>query len=132
MLGILDFGMTGWFKTRSEIAAFTVGPASFLSIPGEIYPEIINGGIETPEGRDFQIDVVEYPPLRKLMPGSFRFIIGLSNDEIGYIIPKSQWDVQPPYTYKRDNAPYGEENSIGPETAPILYREFRNILNELK
>lgn len=131
MLGILDFGMTGWFKTRSEIAAFTVGPASFLSIPGEIYPEMINGGVEAPEGRDFLIDVVEYPPLRELMPGLYQFIIGLGNDEIGYIIPKSQWDVQPPFTYGRDDAPYGEENSIGPETAPILYREFRNILNEL-
>jgi hypothetical protein len=131
MLGILDFGMTGWFKSRSEIAAFTVGPASFLSIPGEIYPEMINGGVEAPEGRDFLIEVVEYPPLRDLMPGLFQFIIGLANDEIGYIIPKSQWDVQPPFTYGRDDAPYGEVNSFGPETAPILYREFRNILNEL-
>jgi len=56
----------------------------------------------------------------------------LSNDEIGYIIPKSQWDVEAPYTYEDDEAPYGEENSIGPETAPILYREIRKILHELQ
>jgi hypothetical protein len=130
MLGILDFGMTGWFKTRSEIAAFTIGPASFMCVPGEIYPELVNGGVEAPEGQDYQISPIEDPPLRELMPGSYRFVIGLSNDEIGYILPKSQWDEEAPYTYSRDNAPYGEENSLGPETAPILYREFKKILSD--
>ena len=131
MLGLLDFGMTGWFKTRSEIAAFTLGPASFLSVPGEVYPEIINGGVEAPEGQDFQIPAVEDPPLRELMPGDYRFVIGLANDEIGYILPKSQWDVEAPYTYGREKAPYGEENSLGPETAPLLYKEYKNILKDL-
>jgi len=131
LLGVLDFGMTGWFKTRSEIAAFEVGPASFICVPGEIYPELVNGGVEAPEGQDFQISAVEDPPLRELMPGNHHFVIGLANDEIGYILPKSQWDVEPPYTYGRDDAPYGEENSLGPETAPILYRELEKILKEL-
>ena len=132
MLGVLDFGMTGWFKIRTEIAAFTVGPASFLSIPGEIYPEIVNGGVEAPVGQDYELDPVEIPPMRELMPGKYRFVICLSNDEIGYIVPKSQWDVEAPYTYNREKAPYGEENSIGPETAPILHREIRKILSELQ
>ncbi len=131
MFGILDFGMTGWFKIRTEIAAFTLGPASFLSVPGEIYPELVNGGVEAPIGQDYDIDPIEDPPLRELMPGKFRFVIGLSNDELGYILPKSQWDEEPPYTYEDDEAPYGEENSIGPETAPLLYDEFKKILNEL-
>ena len=131
MFGILDFGMTGWFKVRSEVAAFTVGPASFLSVPGEIYPELVNGGVEAPEGQDYKIDPIESPPLRELMPGKFRFVIGLSNDELGYILPKSQWDEEAPYTYEDDDSPYGEENSIGPETAPLLYDEFKKILNEL-
>ncbi|MEN8157657.1 MAG: hypothetical protein ABFS10_11965 [Bacteroidota bacterium] len=131
MLGVLDFGMKGWFNVRSEVAAFTLGPASFLSVPGEIYPEIVNGGVEAPEGQDFQMAVTEAPPLRQLMPGDYRFVIGLSNDEIGYIIPKSQWDVEAPFTYDRDDAPYGEENSLGPETAPLLYNRFREILEDL-
>ncbi|MCK5134676.1 MAG: hypothetical protein KAR19_02725 [Bacteroidales bacterium] len=130
MLGVLDFGMTGWFKIRTELAAFTLGPASFLCIPGEIYPEIVNGGIEAPGGQDYEIDPIEIPPLRELMPGKYRFIVGLSNDEIGYILPKSQWDEEAPYTY--DDAPYGEKNSVGPETAPILHREFQKILSELQ
>jgi len=131
MMKILDFGMTGWFKTRTEISAFTLGPASFLSVPGEIYPELVNGEAESPEGQDFKIQVLETPPLRDLMPGEFKFIIGLGNDEIGYILPKSQWDEEAPYTYGRDKAPYGEENSLGPETAPLLHKEYQNILSEL-
>jgi len=131
MMGVLDFGMTGWFKTRTEVAAFTVGPASFISVPGEIYPEIVNGGVEAPEGQDFPISAVEDPPLRDLMPGDYKFVIALANDEIGYILPKSQWDVDLPFTYAREKAPYGEENSLGPETAPLLYKEFQNILKDL-
>ena len=131
MLGVLDFGLTGWFKTRTEIAAFSLGPASFICVPGEIYPEIVNGGVEAPEGQDYKMDPVESTALRDLMPGDYRFVIGLSNDEIGYILPKSQWDVEAPFTYSREKAPYGEENSLGPETASILYKGFTEILNEL-
>ena len=132
VLGVLDFGMAGWFKKRSEVAAFTLGPATFLAVPGEIYPEIVNGGVEAPEGRDFDITPVETPPLRELMPGRYKFVMGLANDEIGYIIPKSQWDEEAPYTYGRKKAPYGEENSLGPETAPLLYKELSGILEELE
>ncbi len=131
-LGVLDIGMAGWFKKRSEVAAFTLGPATFLAVPGEIYPEIVNGGVEAPQGQDFDIKPIETPPLRELMPGKYKFVMGLANDEIGYIIPKSQWDEKAPYTYGRNKAPYGEENSLGPETAPQLYKAFTGILKELK
>ena len=131
ILGVLDFGMTGWFKTRSEVSAFTLGPASFLMVPGEIYPEIVNGGAEAPDEQDFKTGVLETPPLREMMPGEFKFIIGLANDEIGYILPKSQWDVEAPFAFDEKDAPYGEENSLGPETAPILHSEYKQILKEL-
>jgi len=101
------------------------------TIPGEVYPEIINGGIEAPEGRDFNIDPVEVPPVREMMPGKYKFVFGLANDEIGYIIPKSQWDADAPYTYDRKDSPYGEQNSPGPETAPALHRNLQEMLNEL-
>jgi len=127
-IGILDRGMSGWMKMRTEIAVFRVGPLYFATLPGEVYPEIINGGVESPEGRDFNVDPLEIPPVRDMMPGKYKFIIGLANDEIGYIIPKSQWDVKAPYTYDRNNSPYGEENSAGPETAPVLHENLRYML----
>jgi hypothetical protein len=129
-VGLMKGEMSGWMQKRTEAAAWSIGPASFLTFPGELYPEILNGGVEALPGRDFEVDPLEVPPLRELMPGDFRFGIGLANDEIGYIIPKSQWDVKKPYIY-RDRPCYGEENSLGAETAPLLHNELRLLLEEL-
>ncbi|WP_436418042.1 neutral/alkaline non-lysosomal ceramidase N-terminal domain-containing protein [Petrimonas sulfuriphila] len=129
-IGIMDADMTGWMKKRTEAAVWSIGPASFITFPGELYPEIVNGGVVALPGRDFPVDPQEAPPLRDMMQGTFRFGIGLANDEIGYIIPKSQWDVKKPYVY-RDRPYYGEQNSLGPETAPLLYEELRQLLKEL-
>lgn len=130
-IGVLDRGMTGWWKVRTEIAAFTIGPASFLTIPGEIYPEIVNGGIEAPEGQDFKISPVEVPPLRDLMPGKFKFVIGMANDELGYFIPKSQWDHKAPWLYNAEKETYGEINSLGAETAPLIHRQASEIISSI-
>ena len=127
-LGIFNRGLTGWMRFRSEIAFWQMGPASFLHHPGELYPEIADGGIEAPVGQDFDIGPQEIPPLRQEMPGKYKFITGLSNDMIGYIIPKSQWDVKPPHTYGRERRPYGEINSLGPETAPILHTAIMELI----
>ena len=131
LLGVLKRGMNGWMKVRSEVAAFSIGPAHFITVPGEIYPEIVNGGIENPEGQDYPILPLEVPPLRALMQGEYKFIIGLANDMTGYIIPKSQWDTEAPFTYGRKSAPYGEINSLGPETAPTIHAELKLLLEDL-
>ena len=75
---------------------------------------------------------MEVPPVRDMMPGKYKFVIGLANDEIGYIIPKSQWDTKSPFTYGSKKSPYGEENSLGPETGPILHRNLLEMLAELE
>jgi hypothetical protein len=129
--GLIHRGTVGWMKMRSELSVFNLGPISFATLPGEAYPEMINGGVEAPEGADFGIQPLEVPPVREMMKGKYKFIFCLANDEIGYIIPKSQWDEKAPYTYGRKDAPYGEENSLGPETAPLLYRNLKEMLSEL-
>jgi hypothetical protein len=130
--GVLDRGTTGWMKMRSELAVFSIGPLSFATLPGEVYPEIVNGGVEAPEGQDYNIKPDEVPSIREMMGGKYKYIFGLANDEIGYIIPKSQWDVKAPYTYgRKDGPPYGEVNSLGPETAPALHRNLKEMLKEL-
>jgi hypothetical protein len=128
--GIIDRGMTEKWQVRTEMAAWKIGPASFLTIPGEIYPEIVNGGIESPKGQDFQISPIEIPPLRELMTGEYKFVFGMANDELGYIIPKSEWDNEAPWIYGNKEL-YGEENSLGPETAPIIYEVATELLNNL-
>ncbi|MFN8241472.1 MAG: neutral/alkaline non-lysosomal ceramidase N-terminal domain-containing protein [Bacteroidales bacterium] len=131
LFGIIKRKGGGLRRTFTELAAFNIGPASFLTLPGEVYPELVNGGIEAPENNDFNIAPSETPPLRDMMKGRFKFIIGLANDEIGYILPKSQWDVEKPFTYGRKSSPYGEGNSLGPETARILHDSIVLMLKKL-
>ena len=123
----------GWFwgKARTEINAFRIGEVEILTTPGELYPEIAIGGVEAPEGQDFPIGPVEVPPLYGEMGGKMNLMIGLANDEIGYMLPKSQWDVEPPFAYGRKKAQYGEENSGGPDIGPTYHREARALLERL-
>ena len=58
-------------------------------------------------------------------------VLGLANDELGYIIPKSEWDKEAPYLYDSPKAHYGEVNSAGPETAPILHKTLKDMLEKL-
>lgn len=132
ILGVIKQGFNGWGMHRSEMAAFTIGKASFLTLPGEIYPEIVYGGIEAPKGQDFFVDPVEVPPLHSAMPGDYHFFMGLTNDEMGYIIPKSEWDKKEPYLYGEEDGHYGESNSLGPETGVIIHKMAMEILSELK
>jgi DNA-binding NtrC family response regulator len=75
---------------------------------------------------------IEVPPLREIMPGKIRFVFGLANDEIGYLIPKSEWDGKRPYLYGSTNPIYGEINSCGPETAGTVYRAIRELCGHSK
>lgn len=38
----------------------------------------------------------------------------------------------PPFLYGADRAPYGEINSVGPETAFLLHGAFRELLEALR
>lgn len=115
---------------RTEIAWLQLGQLSVAAIPGEIYPELVLDQVPepAPAGADFP-DAPAEPAIYKHMPGPQRMIIGLANDEIGYILPKRQWDEKKPFTYDYKNAPYGEINSLGPETAPLLCTEFRKLVS---
>jgi hypothetical protein len=127
---LIDRGHVHWKTMRTEVALLTIGEASIACVPGEIYPEIVNGGIERAPGGDFDIPPAEVPPLRELMPGRIKFVISLANDEIGYTIPKSEWDEKPPYIYGATGPVYGEINSCGPETAPLLHSAFAELCRE--
>jgi hypothetical protein len=130
-LGLFGRGHPRLNTIRSEVAVVTFGEASLTCVPGELYPEIANGGIEHPPGADFDIAPVEVPSLRQLMPGRVKFLIGLANDEVGYIIPKSEWDDEAPWLYGRSERQYGEINSLGPETGPQIHAALKALGSSL-
>ena len=113
---------------RTEVAILQFGDLSVVAIPGEIYPELVLGKVQDPPdpGADFPDAPIE-PAVYQQLKGPHRMIIGLANDEIGYILPKRQWDEKPPYCYGRTAPQYGEQNSVGPEAGPILCRAIKEL-----
>jgi hypothetical protein len=96
-------------------------------VPGELYPELSVGGIERYSGADFPDAPVE-PAIKKLMTAEFKMLVGLADDEIGYIIPKVEWDEAAPWLNGAPKAWYGEENSAGPEAAPRIVNALQQLL----
>jgi hypothetical protein len=115
------------------VAWLRLGELEVAAIPGEIYPELVLDKVQDPPdpGADFPKAPIE-PAIYKQLKGPYRMIIGLANDEIGYIIPKRQWDEKPPFCYKRKKAQYGEINSLGPDTAPLLCKAFKELVEAKK
>jgi Neutral/alkaline non-lysosomal ceramidase, N-terminal len=113
---------------RSEVGLLRLGELDIASIPGEIYPELVLDKVTNPAevGADFPDAPIE-PAIYKQLRGKHNMLIGLANDEIGYILPKRQWDEKPPFCYGLTKAPYGEINSLGSETGPIICRVFREL-----
>lgn len=130
---------------RTEVARLDLGPAQFITLPGELLPELAIGGYDgsyafghpliapdNPNPPD--LTRAPAPPyLRDLMTGEFSFLVGLANDELGYIIP--------PYDFKRnDDSPihdpeppgdhYEETNSCGPDAAPVILRAAAALLKD--
>ena len=130
MLGLIH---PGWYdgKAKTEIDAIRIGELEILSVPGELYPEISEGGVEAPTGGDFAGSPREVPGLRSQMHGGVNMVFNLANDEVGYLIPYTQWDSRPPFTYGQTKAPYGEENSGGPDAATIVHHESLATLKTL-
>lgn len=116
---------------KSEVGWLKLGDLEIAAIPGEIYPELVLSKVQDPpdKGADFPDAPIE-PGIYAQLKSKHKMIVGLANDEIGYILPKRQWDVAPPFCYGRTKAQYGEENSLGPETGPILCAMFERLLKK--
>src|SRR4029450_13523463 len=117
---------------ESEVAYLRLGELHLACIPGEIYPELFYGKFQKPveAGADFPDAPLE-PSVASLMPGKKWLLVGLANDELGYIIPKRQWDKAAPYAYGKEAGQYGEVNSCGPQVAPIVMEALKRRVAEL-
>jgi hypothetical protein len=90
-------------RVVTEMALVTLGEAQIATIPGELLPEI-----------SFEI--------QEKMTGFPRILVGLANDELGYIIPE--------YDFRSDE--YEESMSQGPATAPIVRETAIRMLTGVK
>jgi hypothetical protein len=118
---------------KTEVTYLQLGEMHLAGIPGEIYPELVYGEFQDPV--DPQVDFPDAPlepAVMDLLPGKKTLLLGMANDEVGYIIPKRQWDWKPPFAYDRQESQYGELNSCGPDTAPVLMEALRRRVHELQ
>lgn len=113
---------------KTEVGYLKLGALEVAAIPGEIYPELVLGKVQDPAdaGADFPDAPVE-PAIYDQLKGKHRMLIGLANDELGYFIPKRQWDEKAPFCYGLKKAQYGEINSVGPDAAPIICKTFKEL-----
>jgi len=88
-------------RNVSEMFHIRLGAAEMITVPGELLPEIAFEILERMKG---------YP----------RMIVGLANDEIGYIIPA--------YDFRAGG--YEESKSLGPAAGPIILRQALRVLGE--
>lgn len=84
---------------RSEVVAVRMGGVAWVTVPGEALPEV--GSV-----------------IRALLEAPVGFVIGLGQDEIGYILPKEAFDPKK----------YEESMSLGPRTAPTLLDALKPLL----
>ena len=96
-------------------------------IPGEMYPELSLGGVVRYPGADFPDALIE-PPIKNMLTAEFKMLAGLADDEIGYIIPKAEWDEKPPYLKGAKKPWYGEVNSVGPDAAARIAAAMAEII----
>jgi len=113
---------------RSRAGVLTLGELQMALVPGELYPELALGKVPepAPAGADFPDAPVE-PSILSQLNAKHRWILGLAQDEVGYIMPRRQWDAKEPFTYDYKKAPYGEINSLGPDTAPLLLPLYKDL-----
>jgi hypothetical protein len=87
-------------KLETSVDVWRIGPAQFASLPGEPLPAV---GFAA----------------KRAMTGDFKFLFGLGNDELGYLVDAGAAD-DPKYHYERSV-------SVGPEATEL----FLNVLAEL-
>lgn len=102
--------------------------AEFATVPGEIYPELVDGGMARYPGADFP-DAPFEPALREKFRSPFGMVLGLANDELGYLIPKCEWDEQSPWLQNAPRPYYGEVNSAGPDAARVVLEALTSLMS---
>ncbi len=125
---------------ETEMALVDVGPLRMLTVPGELLPELAVGGYDGSHVHAPGVPLVDPqnpapPDLASAPAGPYLldrvaaedplrtpWIIGLGNDELGYVIPEYDFVVSDGLPYF-DEAPgdhYEETNSMGPHMSAVI------------
>lgn len=129
-LGILDNqvrqSLAGTYYLQTELTVMGMGDFFMALFPGEVFPELISGTGTAADPRPLEDIAAEYG-LETWMA------VGLANDEIGYILPPSDYVLhdQLPFFREAEGDHYEETNSVGRDCAQDLANAFEKALQVL-
>lgn len=130
-----------WVET--EVSLVRLGPVTILGIPGELFPELAVGGYDGSRryGRPLVRPTNPNPPkldtapqgpyLRERLKADVGLVVGLANDELGYLVPGYDFQATPTRTMlpKPPGTHYEETNSIGPRATGIILGAADELLS---
>lgn len=124
---------------RTEMTYLEIGDLHLLLLPGELFPELAYGGyLSADESSSGFGGEVNPEPLTEIAQDPALRIVGLANDEIGYILPPNDFLLHPETPYfeptrdRHDRRHYEETNSLGPRTAETLAAVFRGMMRAVR
>lgn len=131
-------------SVETQVTYLQIGPASIITNPGELLPELFIGGyggeyagkytfIDTKKPNAADVSKAPKPPyLIDVMDGDpkLRMTWGLTHDFVGYIVPRYNWllDEKKPYFAEAEGDHYEETNSIGPLAEPQMVGTMRQLV----
>ncbi|MBR6779756.1 MAG: hypothetical protein IKM24_01900 [Clostridia bacterium] len=113
-----------------ELGSHQIG---IFMIPGELSPELASGNFLSAEESANGVDA-QYKVLSEMSRCDRTFVLGLCNDELGYIIPENDFMLHEWLPYFNipydsfDRKHYEETNSVGPATAGTLLEAIDKLI----
>lgn len=125
----------------SEVTYFSIGGVQILTMPGEMFPELVwSGGYESAETSSTgEAAEVNPTPLSEIFGNENLIIFGVTNDMAGYAIAPNDFvlDTRMPYlnraTDRFGRSHYHETNSCGVNTGRVIAltcQRIKRILDE--
>ncbi len=123
----------------SEVSFMQLGnkQIGIYMIPGELYPELESGNFLSAEDAANGTEA-DYTVLSEMSDCEHNFVLGLCNDELGYIMPDNDFLLHEWLPYfniaydEADRKHYEETNSVGPETARTLLESMEELIESTK
>ncbi|GAB4377250.1 MAG: hypothetical protein Kow00121_26140 [Elainellaceae cyanobacterium] len=112
-----------YIQTEAHFIDF--GAVSILTMGGELYPQLLVGGIDASIGvAPYNKAPLEQPLINNAewQADPFKFFFGLTNDFLGYFVPQAEWDGW-------FEGYYGEQFSPAPDAGTILSHNLHLLLS---
>lgn len=143
LLGVLNNDIAkdedGNISIISEVSYMELGnkQIGIYMIPGELSPELESGNFLSAEASANKTEA-KYKSLSEMTQCEHNFVLGLCNDELGYIIPENDFYLHEWLPYfnnavdESGRKHYEETNSLGPQAAGTILEAMDELIGSVK